>query len=930
MPRSDEGEPLGIWLLGAANGGERRGGIGGRHRRTEAVPTIAVRNGAQLVLGLPKYDLGSVPSVGLPRSPLKLVTKLSRHGDRPALLDQNGPVSYARLAARTTEVGVGLGRGRRLVMVAVDNSIDGVVHYLGALAAGHVVLLAAPDPASIDAVVAAYDPDVTVVVSDGRAEIVERRAGSVHDLHPDLALLLSTSGSTGSAKLVRLSAAGVQSNAEAIAAYLRLGPADRAITSLPIHYCYGLSIIHSHLAVGASVVVTNRSVVDACFWRDLQRWSATSFAGVPHTFELLGRVGFDQMDVPSLRYVTQAGGRLAPEEVARYAELGARRGWELFVMYGQTEATARMAYLPPHLAAANPAAIGVPIPGGSFTLEPCAEAAAPDHGELVYRGPNVMLGYAAGPADLARGPDLAALRTGDLARCGPDGLYEIVGRRSRFLKLFGLRVDLDRVEQVLGERGADATCAGDDRRLVVAVTGDDQEPAVREVLQNRFGLPRGCATVVILEVVPRLANGKVDYHALTQAAIEQEPAETDPAAPARANIEPSTVAVCALYAEALGRADVDPTATFVGLGGDSLSYVEISVGLEDILGHLPTSWPTTTIADLVPVARPRRLAQLETGIVLRAVATVLVVATHAGLIELRGGAHILFGVAGFNFARFQLQTVRSQHKVRGVVGGVGRVAALSLATMAVPAVITGGYGWANVAFVNSHIGPRSWDQRWRYWYVEALVQILGGAILALSWRRARDLERNHPFAVAAGVAGLGLALRFFAVEPGTGVLATHRPQAVLWVFAVGWMASLATTRRRRLAATSVLLAGIPGFFGEPSREAVVAAGLLLLVWVPVVPVIDRVRRPLSAVAAASLWIYLLHWLIYQGVADRTTPLVAVAVSVAAGLAARRLEITAAPHLRRVATTFITEVRRLSRSAPTRMGQGKRTVPDVGS
>ena len=261
----------------------------------------------------------------------------------------------------------------------------------------------------------AYDPDIVVRASDGDAVPEVRREESRHELHPDLALLLSTSGSTGSPKLVRLSADSVQANAAAIAQYLHLRPSDTAVTTLPLSYCYGMSVVNSHLLVGASLELTDLSVVDPCFWELARAAEVTSFAAVPYTFDLLERVGFEHMNLPSLRYITQAGGRLDPDRVRSYAEMGLRQGWDLFVMYGQTEATARMAYLPPDQAAEHPHAIGVPVPGGSFRLEPVPGL---DDCELVYTGPNVMLGYAERPEDLALGRVITELHTGDLARRG--------------------------------------------------------------------------------------------------------------------------------------------------------------------------------------------------------------------------------------------------------------------------------------------------------------------------------------------------------------------------------------------------------------------------------------------------------------------------------------------------------------------------------
>jgi len=272
---------------------------------------------------------------------------LASFGDRTAIVTADEELSYRELARRAARASRALGLSRRLVLVAGANSVDAVVGYLGALTAGHAVLLAPDDDAVIASLTVAYDPDVVCRPVRGRWRHTERRIGSAHELHPDLALLLSTSGSTGSPKLVRLSYENLRANAESIATYLGIRETDRAATTLPMHYCYGLSVLHSHLVRGAGIILTGLSVADPCFWELFRRARGTSLAGVPYTFALLDRVGFDTMQLPDLRYITQAGGRLAPDQVRRYAELARRRGWDFFVMYGQTEATARIAYLPP-------------------------------------------------------------------------------------------------------------------------------------------------------------------------------------------------------------------------------------------------------------------------------------------------------------------------------------------------------------------------------------------------------------------------------------------------------------------------------------------------------------------------------------------------------------------------------------------------------
>ena len=411
---------------------------------------------------------------------LSFVDGWDAHADRPALITDRETVSYGELEARVAAAMELVGFERRLVLIELQNTVSAIVGYLAALRAGHVVLIAS-DMGTRESLVEIYDPDVVVGPdANDMWQVTERRAGTRHDLHPDLALLVSTSGSTGSPKLVRLSYENLDSNARSIGEYLAIGETDRAMTSLPLSYCYGLSVLHSHLTRGAAAIVTGLSVVDPGFWNLARTAKATAFAGVPYTFELLDRVGFADLDLPSLRYITQAGGKLSADRVQRFAELGRRQGWDLIVMYGATEATARMAYLPIDRLLDAPQAVGVPIPGGRFTID--------DEGELIYHGPNVMLGYAQSPEDFALGRTIDYLCTGDLARRRPDGLYEIVGRRSRFLKLFGLRVDLDQLEHRLRLDGIQALCTGDDTGLIVAVAKGTPDPAALDPRRSVYPL----------------------------------------------------------------------------------------------------------------------------------------------------------------------------------------------------------------------------------------------------------------------------------------------------------------------------------------------------------------------------------------------------------------------------------------------------------
>ena len=816
-----------------------------------------------------------------------LGSNLAEHGDRAALVTEDGTIGYRELARRVDETVVRLGGVRRLVLVAAANHPDAVVHYLAAIAGGHpTILVDAASPHAAAALSASYDPEVVIRPSDGRWQVEERRAGTRHDLHPDLALLLSTSGSTGSPRLVRLSYENLRANAEAIGAYLELTASDRAITSLPMAYSYGLSVINSHLLRGASLVLTDRSVIDPEFWTLLRGTRPTSFAGVPYTFELLDRVGFAGMALPHLRHVTQAGGRLDPRRVREYASLGQRRGWKLFVMYGQTEATARMAYLPPELATSHPESIGVAIPGGSLRIDPVPES-ADGEGELVYRGSNVMLGYAEGPDDLAQGRTVRELRTGDIGRRTTNGLYEVVGRRGEFLKIAGMRIDPGGVERLLGDRGVRAGVVGSDEQLVAFVEPGATADA-REVIRESVGVPMHALSVVGLPELPRLSNGKLDRRSLQAlAAADERPAN----APRNGD---AAVAVRQLYASALGRTDLSDDESFATLGGDSLSYVEVTLGLEEILGRLPEAWATMSLRELAAQARPARAPRsrwsgltrwrsVEMSVALRAVAIVLIVGSHIGMLYAYGGAHVLMAVAGYNFARFRLTSSPPGERLAAQLRAVARIALPAMVWVAAVMLLLDEYELRHLFLVNALVKDELWGN---LWFIELLVYINIAMAALLALPVLDRAERRWPFAVSLAVLAVGLLFRYDVVD-----LAIPYTKPVLWLFAIGWAASRAQRGWQRWLVVGITLVSVPGYFDGWERNAIILVGVLLLVGVPRVPVPAGLARIGGVLAGASLYIYLVHWEVwpmFEGWYGVPSLVASLAVGVALWLAVPRI------------------------------------------
>jgi len=317
------------------------------------------------------------------------------------------------------------------VLVA-QNTADFIVEYLACLRLGHVVAL----------------------VSACCADQIRALYGDADDLHPDLALLLPTSGSTGNPKVVRLSHRNLESNADAIVSTLALSEQDRALTTLPAAYSYGLSVINSMLTVGGTLVLTSDSVTEPALWDLARRQRVTVVPGVPYTFEMLERLGGDMLaDLPSLRLLTCAGGRLPAATVRRWARAGERQGWGLAVMYGQTEATARLSYLPPHLLGSKLGSIGRGIP--QVTLRVMGEDGQPvkpgDVGEIYAQGDNISPGYLDEPEVNAQKFVDGWLHTGDLATVDDDGFIFVVDRKADFIKSYGYRVSSQQVEGCIVE-----------------------------------------------------------------------------------------------------------------------------------------------------------------------------------------------------------------------------------------------------------------------------------------------------------------------------------------------------------------------------------------------------------------------------------------------------------------------------------------------
>ncbi len=447
-------------------------------------------------------------------------SSLERFADRTALIASDGQQYSYKWLLEYGDAVAQQAAPRSLVFLIGSNTPQCIAGYVGFIRRGIVPVLInhTVSQEMIDQLVDAYQPEYVFRPNADGDYTLSQLATRNSQLYPELGLILTTSGSTGSPKFVRLTYENLFSNAESIAEYLEISSDDIAITTLPMTYSYGLSILNSHLISGACLILTDAPIIGKDFWTLFKEQNPTTFGGVPFIYDMLKKLRFARMNCPSLKYITQAGGHLSAELVKEFADICKQKGIKFIVMYGQTEATARMAYMPWDKLEGRESSIGIAIPGGKFFLID-DEGAVIDQpevpGELCYRGPNVSLGYATCRAELANGDENGGvLHTGDVAKRDAEGFYYIVGRKKRFLKIFGNRVNLDEVQTLLLKRGIEAACVGkDDAMKVYVVTGTDCN-SVRLLLAELTHLNLSAFTVLNIDAIPRNDAGKILYSKL--------------------------------------------------------------------------------------------------------------------------------------------------------------------------------------------------------------------------------------------------------------------------------------------------------------------------------------------------------------------------------------------------------------------------------
>ncbi|PHR69852.1 MAG: AMP-dependent synthetase [Arcobacter sp.] len=444
-----------------------------------------------------------------------------------ALITNDREVTYKELDQLSYEVGMLLDN-KSLVLLVCTNTIDSIISYIGIIKSGAKCLLVANT--DIESLLEKYKPQYVFspIEKNINAKVIKEFGSYIacktnfdvdYEINNELAILLTTSGSTGSPKFVRLSYNNIVSNTTSISEYLKIKSSDRAITTMPMNYTYGLSIINTHLANGASLILTDESLMSKIFWSLIKEKKATNFGGVPYTYEMLKKLRFERVNLPDLKYITQAGGKLNKKLVLDFYEVCSKKNIKFYVMYGQTEATSRMSYLPLESLPEKAGSIGIAIPDGKFLIKDDKGCEIEDidvRGELVYIGNNVSYGYSQSYHDLKEGDkNYGCLHTGDLATKDADDYFYIVGRKNRFIKVYGNRVNLDEFEHIITSYGYECVCTGEDDKLNIFLTDNTIEKLfLFNKLMKDTGLNKSAFNLVYIDSIPRSDSGKIIYYKL--------------------------------------------------------------------------------------------------------------------------------------------------------------------------------------------------------------------------------------------------------------------------------------------------------------------------------------------------------------------------------------------------------------------------------
>ncbi len=463
---------------------------------------------------------------------------LKKYGNKIALIsEKNSEYSYNELDKFSHQIKEKL-KKRSLILLLNDNSIASVFFYIGLIQNNHLILLlnSKNKLSYIKKIIKLYDPDFicspkTLGFLNNKNLFKKVLNFEIYDLkkslnskkkllNKNICLLVSTSGSTGSPKFVKQTFENIRINSKSIIKYLKINLRSTGITSLPLNYTFGNSIINTHLFVGAKNVITNKSVLEKSFWQIFVKNKVSILYGVPFIFEIIYKLKIFKKDFKHLKIIAQAGGKLSEKIQLILSKYSKKFKKKFFIMYGQAEATTRISYLPCNLSGKKLNSIGKVISGGKIELIDKKNKIIKEHnkeGEIIYKGKNVCMGYSFSKNDLKKKDDWnGIIRTGDIGRKDKEGYFYIVGRIKRSIKIYGVSTNLDEIENMLKNRFKNSEFAviGSENKIKIFFNHLKIKKKIIEFLFKNLEVNESVIDLKFIKKIPKLINGKLDYESL--------------------------------------------------------------------------------------------------------------------------------------------------------------------------------------------------------------------------------------------------------------------------------------------------------------------------------------------------------------------------------------------------------------------------------
>ena len=462
----------------------------------------------------------------------------SRYKNRIALLNcNNEKIYYQDLIIYSKQIAKKI-REKTLTLILVDNSLTPAVCYISLLNKKRPMLILNQNISNkfLNNIIKKYEPENICLSNKSylkknyknyksnfkfrEFQFLKSKSEDNFKVKHDIGLLVSTSGSTGSVKCVRQTYGNLNSNTLAIIKYLKLNETNTTITTLPLSYTFGMSIINTHLKVGSKILVTKKSLFEKKFWKVFKNNNINTIYGVPFTFEILDKLNFFLINNSNLKLIAQAGGKISENLQKKIGNYSKKYNKMFYVMYGQAEATTRISYLPYKNVLKKIGSIGVPIDGGRMSLVNNNKIVRKKNsiGEIVYEGKNVCMGYASRKSDINKNDEWnGKIFTGDLAKQDNDGYYFIVGRKKRFAKIYGKNINLDEIENLIKLKfdTSDSAVISKGNKIIIYTSVKKLIKKIFIYITKVFDLNINSFEVIFLKKIPKLSNGKNNYNFLS-------------------------------------------------------------------------------------------------------------------------------------------------------------------------------------------------------------------------------------------------------------------------------------------------------------------------------------------------------------------------------------------------------------------------------